>query len=105
MTHTNPLETAQFRACAGQVQGFGITPREALEDLLTRFSTEAPTPIVILPFNRGDSFFTDAQQERLRELKANDNRTNEENNELESLIETTFDATIARTQSLQQVKQ
>jgi hypothetical protein len=105
MMHANSLETAQFRACAGQVQGFGITPREALEDLLTRFPTETPTPIVILPFNRGDSFFTDAQQERLQELKANENRTEIQDKELESLVEAAFDATIARTQSLQQVKQ
>jgi len=64
------VETARYRACAGKVQGFGVTPFDALQALMKRLPGDAPTPIVIWPFNQGDTFFTDAQQERLQELKA-----------------------------------
>jgi hypothetical protein len=94
-------EIAQFRACAGEAQGFGATPREALDALMEHLPDDAPAPIVIWPFNRGDAFFTEAQQNRLRELKARRERlTAAEQEELEHLVEAAFDATIARTQSL-----
>ncbi|HLK60787.1 MAG TPA: hypothetical protein VKU00_29760 [Chthonomonadaceae bacterium] len=98
-------ETAQFRATAGAQQGFGATPQEALAALIACLPHDAPTPIVIWPYNRGDAFFTDAQQARLQELKSRrETLTKEESEELERLIEASFDAMIARTQTLPLVK-
>ena len=66
---------------------------------------EVSAPIVIFPFNRGDAFFTDVQQARLQELKTRrETLTQEESDELESLVATSFDATIARTQAVQAIK-
>jgi|GEM_PF-1755327 2-oxoglutarate dehydrogenase complex, dehydrogenase (E1) component, and related enzymes len=101
------IETARFRASSGQTQGFGTTPQEALQALLSRLPNPAAvsTPIIIWPFNQGDSFFSDAQQARLQELKARRNSLSPtEQEELERLVEAAFDATVARTQSLQNVK-
>ena len=90
----------QFRACAGESQGFGATPAEALSDLLGKLSSES-LPIVIWPFNQGDRFFGEAQQTRLKELKARrEELSPAERDELERLIEASFDATIARTQAM-----
>ncbi len=92
---------AKFRATTESLQGFGTTPQEALIALMQRLSGDAATPIVIWPYNRGDAFFTDAQQARLQELKMRrDSLTLQERAELESLVAFAFDATIARTQAL-----
>jgi hypothetical protein len=96
--------TAEFRATAGALQGFGRTPQEALATLMQRLP-DAAVPIVIWPYNRGDTFFTAEQQARLEELKhRQDVLTAEERAELEELVAATFDATIARTQSIPVVK-
>jgi hypothetical protein len=101
----NPREDAQFRASAGEQQGFGATPQEALNALMSLLPNDAPTPIVIWPYNRGDAFFTEAQHARLQELKSRLERLSEaEREELERLVEASFDATIARTQALPLVK-
>lgn len=98
-------EAAQFRACAGAAQGFGATPAEALNALMIYLASDAPTPIVIWPYNRGDAFFSHEQQRRLQELKARgEAQTPEEKTELEGLIEESFEATVARTQTIQSVK-
>ena len=98
-------ETAHFRATAGTQQGFGKTPQRALSALMALLPDDTPTPIVIWPYNRGDAFFTEAQQARLEELKSRrETLTEEERSELERLVEAAFDATIARTQALSVVK-
>ena len=98
------LESAQFRAVAGDTQGFGATPNEALDALVTMFP-DFGMPIIILPFNRGDVFFTQAQHDRLQELKASRTaRTADETRELDHLIEAEFEASVARMQSVQRVK-
>ena len=98
-------KSAQFRATAGTQQGFGATPQKALNALMASLTDDTPTPIVIWPYNRGDAFFSDAQQARLQELKSRrDTLTEAEQAEWESLVEASFDATIARTQTLQLVK-
>jgi len=95
-------ETAQFRAIAGTVQAFGRTPQEALAALMQRLPETASAPIVIWPYNRGDAFFTEAQQTRLQELKQRQEvSTAEERAELEELVAAAFDATVARTQAVQ----
>jgi hypothetical protein len=99
------LEKAQFRAVAGNLQGFGETPRDALDALTAQITTEIAVPIAILPFNRGDVFFNEAQHDRLQELKARQaTLTVGETQELDALIEAEFDAAIARQKSVQQVK-
>lgn len=96
---------ARFRATAGPLQGFGVTPQQALADLLQHLADDAAAPIVIWPYNRGDLFFTEDQQARLQELKQRRaTLTAEESAELDELIATSFDATVARTQALPIVK-
>jgi hypothetical protein len=99
------MESAQFRATSSEYQAFGATPRQALDRLMRLLPPDASGPIIIWPFNRGDAFFTEAQQARLEELKSRSDRlTDLEREELDSLIEAAFDATIARTQSLKITK-
>lgn len=98
-------ETASFRATAGGEQEFGTTPQEALNALMARLAGNATTPIVIWPYNQGDAFFTQAQQDRLQELKKRrETLTEAERQEWERLVEAAYDATINRTQSLPIVK-
>jgi hypothetical protein len=98
-------DTAKFRATTGPKEAFGATPQEALNALMQHLSGDAFSPIVIWPYNLGDSYFTDAQQARLQELKGRrETLTVEERAELEGLIEAAFDATIARTKALTPVK-
>ena len=97
--------TAQFRASTGEKQGYGLTPREALEELMEHLPPAPTAPIIILPFNQGDAFFTSVQQDRLQELKARHKTLSpEEEAELEGLLDACFDATVARTQALPRVK-
>lgn len=98
-------QTAHYRVMAGNEQDFGATPQEALNALMTRTSGKAPTPIVILPYNQGDAFFTQEQQNRLLELRdRRETLTEAEKQEWEQLVEASFEATITRTQSLPIVK-
>jgi hypothetical protein len=93
------LETAQFRATSGSEQAFGVTPEEAVHELMAKIK-DVDRPIIIWPYNRGDAFFSDAQQARLRELRDRlESLSKEERQELEQLVEASFDATIARTQA------
>ncbi len=99
------LEDAQFRATSGAQQSFGVTAQEALAGLMTQSPAAGSMPIVIWPYNRGDAFFSQAQQARLEELKGRqDNLTSAEYTEWEALVEAAFDASIARTQTLPFVK-
>ena len=59
------VETAQFCATVGENRGLGRTPSEAVNDLLGRLGDVIPTPIVIWPYNRGDEFWSEAQQQRM----------------------------------------
>jgi hypothetical protein len=66
---------------------------------------DAAVPIIIWPYNQGDPFFTEAQQARLQELKRRqESLTAQERAELEELVASAFEATIARTQALPLVK-
>jgi hypothetical protein len=95
----NNRETAKFRATTGTLQGFGTTPQQALAALMQRLPVDAAVPIGIWPYNRGDAFFSDAQQARLQDLKRRQGGlTAEERAELEDLVAEAFEATVARTQ-------
>lgn len=90
--------SAKFRATTGAKQAFGATPQDALAALMKQTVNDALSPIVIWPFNLGDTYFTDTQQARLQELKSRlETLTADEHAELEGLIAAAFDATIART--------
>lgn len=92
----------QFRASAGKDQGIGSTPGEALNDLLGRLGDAVLIPIVIRPFNRGDQYFTEEQQQRLVALRSRlEELTPAERKEWEQLVEASFDATIARVEAVQ----
>lgn len=91
----------QFRASAAKTQGIGSTPGEALNDLLGRLGDAVMIPIVIRPFNRGDQYFTEAQQQRLVALRSRlEELTPAEREEWEQLVEDSFDATIARAEAV-----
>ena len=99
---TEITETAQFRATVGKNQGLGRTPGEAVNDLVEHFGGVIPTPIVIWPYNRGDDYWSEAQQQRMLDLRSRlETLTVAEREEWERLVEASFDATIARTQSVQ----
>ncbi len=98
-------EVASFRATGGGEQEFGATPQEALNALMTRLAGKATTPIIIWPYNLGDAFFSQTQQERLQDLKRRkETLTEAERQEWTHLVEAAFDATVSRTQSLPIVK-
>ena len=99
------LDNTRFRATSGQAHGFGATPQEALNSLMGLLPDDASGPIVIWPFNRGDAFFSEAHQARLQELKSRQASLRKaERAELERLVAASFDATVARTQSISSVK-
>ncbi len=101
----DPRESARFRATADNQEDFGSTPQEALNGLMARLSGDVRTPIVIWPYNRADAYFSDVQQNRLQDLKARrDALTEAECQELEQLVEASFDASISRTRTLPLVK-
>jgi hypothetical protein len=72
---------------------------------MRRLPGEASVPIIIWPYDQGDAFFSEDQQARLQELKQRqDALTAEERTELEELIATALDTTVARTMHLPVVK-
>ncbi len=98
-------DTAQFRATVGKRQGLGRTPGEAVNNFLGHFGDAIHTPIVIWPYNRGDEYWSEAQQQRLLDLRSrSETLTLAEREEWEKLVEASFDATIARTQAVQSSK-
>ena len=102
---TELMETAQFRATVGKSQGLGRTPSEAVNNLLGHLGDAIPTPIVIWPYNRGDEYWSEAQQQRMTDLRSRmETLTVAEREEWERLVEMSFDATIARTQAVQSSK-
>jgi hypothetical protein len=64
----NERETARFRATTGTLQAFGANPREALAALMQRLPADAAVPIVIWPYNQGDTFFSESQHARVQVL-------------------------------------
>lgn len=91
----------QFRASAGKTQGVGNTPGEALNDLMGRLGDAVLISIVIRPFNRGDQYFTQPQQQRLLDLRSRlEELAPAEREEWEQLVEASFDATIARAEAV-----
>ena len=95
------VETAQFCATIGKNRGLGSTPGQALSNLLRHLGNVVPTPIVIWPYNRGDEYWSEAQQQQMADLRSRmETLTAAEREEWEMLAEKSFDATIARTQAV-----
>ena len=77
-------------------------PAEALNDLIGHLGDAVQTPIVIWPYNRGDQYWSEAEQQRLVELHSRmETLTVIEREGWEQLVEMSFDATIARTRAVQ----
>jgi hypothetical protein len=94
------MEAAQFRASVGKNQGLGRTPSEAVDDLLRHLGDAIPTPIVIWPYNRGDQYWSEAQQQRLLDLRSrSETLTIAEREEWERLAEASLEAAILRSQA------
>jgi len=98
------LETAKYRAVSGASHAFGRTPEEAVHVLMKCLPEQLPAPIVIWPFNVGDTFFSDEQINRLRELREKNKLSREERCELEELIDASFEASAARASAIQSIK-
>lgn len=99
------MKNAQFRAVSGKQEGYGATPREALDALMPILTPGFGSPIVIVPFNHGDTFFSQSQQDRMQELKVRQNTLSDaENAELDALVEAAFVASVKRMKSVQPVK-
>lgn len=85
-----------FWAVSGGIQAIGDTPGAALDNLLRQLPHGLGGPLVVLPRNQPDEFFTREQQERLQELMNEKRRrslTSRESEELAALIDTELLAT------------
>jgi hypothetical protein len=83
-------ESPSFWAVSGSVQAIGKTPGEALDNLMRRLPHGITGPLIVLPRNQPDEFFTAAQQGRLRtlmEAKQQGTLTPAETDELAALID------------------
>ena len=97
---TELVETAQFCATVGKSRGLGRTPSEAVNNLLGHLGDSIPTPIVIWPYNRGDEYWSEAQQKRLLDLRSrSETLTLAEREEWEHLAEASLEAAIERSQA------
>jgi hypothetical protein len=95
-------ETPSFWAVSGGVQAVGKTPGEALDNLMGRLPHGITGPLLVLPRNQPDEFFTAAQQERLRtlmEAKRQRTLTSGESDELAALIDAELLATGKRAEA------
>jgi regulator of protease activity HflC (stomatin/prohibitin superfamily) len=91
----------QFRAIAGGRQSVGRTMGEALDALTAEWRDGFEETAVLIQRFRPDAYFTEAQYLRMRDLLARRSAlTAEERAELEALIDTELDATVARTDAL-----
>ncbi len=105
-------QDAFYRAICGEQQAAGVTPGEALDALerllATRGEAQEGGAVIILQRFRPDAFFTEEQQNRLRELMdqfrvardAGRELPTEQKQELEALVQTEWQAAIKRAEVL-----
>lgn len=100
-TDTQAEDSAKFIARSGNLRAVGRTMGEALDALASQWGeiTQA-VPVIIQHFG-ADRFFTQAQYDRMQELRGRIGTLSaEEQGELESLIDAELEATIARLDAL-----
>jgi hypothetical protein len=101
--HPEPGERGEprFRAIAGDRQSVGRTRGEALDALTADWGDEVPETAVLIQRFQPDSYFTQAQHDRMQELLARRAAlTTAERAELEALVDAELTATVARTDRL-----
>jgi hypothetical protein len=92
---------AAFRAKAGEKESTGATLGEALDALTASFGEEINEAAVLIHTLQPDEYFRADQQRRMKELFTRPEYLSApERSELESLIDTELDATVARTSSI-----
>ena len=90
----------KFRAVSGSMQSTGNTMGEALDSLNAAMGESGSKAVVILQHNESDQFFTATQQQRMKNLMARRGQLSEaERSELQELVFSEIDATVARTDS------
>jgi hypothetical protein len=95
-------EAPSFWAVFGDFQAVGRTLDETLDNLMGRLPHGMTGPLIVLPRNQPDEFFTAAQQERLRTLMAAKRQgtlTPAESEERAALIDTELLATGKRVEA------
>lgn len=94
-------DNARFVARSGNLRAVGRTMGEALDALASQWGEiEETVPVIIQHFGP-DRFFTQAQYDRMQELRARiGTLSSEEQMELAELIDTELDATISRLDAL-----
>ena len=95
---------ASFEARQDELRAQGATLGEALDGLLDQMG-ELDEPLLLVPQDRPDRFFSQAEFDRLKSLQARakeegEQLTDVESGELRDLIAREFRATIRRTDSL-----
>ena len=94
---TKTSDSAGFMAKSGKLRAFGRTMGEALDALASQWGSITETVPVLIQHFGPDRFFTQAQFDRMEELRNHiETLTAEERTELEALIDAELDATISR---------
>lgn len=100
-TNTQAADNAKFIARSGNLRAVGRTMGEALDALASQWGEITQTVPVLIQHFGPDRFFTQAQYDRMQELR---NRIGTlsagEQTELDSLIDAELEATIARLDAL-----
>ncbi|MGZ8216638.1 hypothetical protein [Methylomagnum sp.] len=87
----------QFRAIAGNRQTVGRTMGEALDALTAEWNDSTGETVVLIQRFQPDAYFTQAQHDRMQALLARRHAlSGEERQELEALIDSEVNATVAR---------
>ena len=95
------LQKKMYRAVAGDRQSFGSTMGQALDALTSDWGDAVRQAAILIERFEPDEFFTEEQQVRKSNLMSRRTKLSPtERAELEALLDTELDATIARTDRL-----
>lgn len=108
LPESGPRDGVLFRASANGCQALGRTAGEALDGLSAHLAGAPGTTVVLVQKLGGDEFFGAAQIERLRELMSRWRTARDagrslaapEQQELDALIDSEFDASARRAEAL-----
>lgn len=100
-TDTQTPDHAKFIARSGNRRAVGRTMGEALDALLSQWKERTEMLPVIIQHFGPDRFFTQAQYDRMQELRARISHLSaEEQSELEALLDAEIEATMSRLDAL-----